>query len=145
MASQMVSLVMVRRKACWRPAVVKGTAPICVMPCLSIRSPALAQMTMMRIMRRVLRRRRCSEDIIFKLEIIALKPKGCGTQQRYEFSSGPKGRVGCPFMADQRVRPPGAKINGGHQQSPGKGVCFGKRPLHGHLPEARRGERRSGG
>src|SRR6185312_3741084 len=60
MASQMVGLVIVARKACWRPAAVRGTLPIWVMPRLRKRSPALAQETITRIMRKVFRRRRWS-------------------------------------------------------------------------------------
>src|ERR1700722_1156193 len=63
MASQMVGLVTVARNACWRPEAVRGTLPIRVMPRLRKRSPALAHATMMRIMKKVLRRRRWSRCI----------------------------------------------------------------------------------
>ena len=63
MAIQMVALVTVSRKACSRPATESGTAPIWVMPRFSIRSPALAQATIIRIIAKVLIRRRKSRFI----------------------------------------------------------------------------------
>src|ERR1700744_5277300 len=66
-ASQIVPLVTVAKKACWRPAAVRGTLPIWVMPRLSMRSPALAQVTITRIMRKVftLRRWSCCIGILY--------------------------------------------------------------------------------
>src|SRR6202030_2832443 len=57
---QMVPLVMVKRRACHRPAGEIWTAPICIMPRFSIRSPTLAHTTIVRIMTKVLIRIRRS-------------------------------------------------------------------------------------
>src|SRR5882724_3975613 len=61
---QMVPLVTVRRKAFSIPAALSCTAPICVMPRLSIRSPVLAHTTIARIMTSVLIRKRFSLHIM---------------------------------------------------------------------------------
>src|ERR1700732_2912365 len=56
----MVPLVMVKRRACHRPAGEIWTAPIFIMPRFSIRSPTLAHTTIVRIMTKVLIRSRRS-------------------------------------------------------------------------------------
>src|SRR5712692_535356 len=64
---QIVPFVMVERRACCKPAGEISTAPICVMPRFSIRSPTLAQTTIARIMTRVLIRIRNSCPMLREL------------------------------------------------------------------------------
>src|SRR5271154_2570237 len=75
MPSQMVPLVTVKRKAWARPGKESCTAPICIMPRLSMRSPMLAQATMQRIMTSVLIRSLCSLDILRGLVVSGSRRK----------------------------------------------------------------------
>src|SRR6266478_1090596 len=52
--TQIVPFVTVRRNACASPEAVSWTAPICDMPCFSIRSPALAHNTIAKTISSVL-------------------------------------------------------------------------------------------
>src|SRR5881394_2856690 len=67
MATQIVPLVIVCRKACEIPCAVSSTAPICAIPRFSNKSPAFAHTTMAKTMTSVLNRSLFSLGILGEL------------------------------------------------------------------------------